>query len=102
MLLLGARNEIVPRLPICQMLADLPRRPEIVRRLYPDGHHMLLRDLASARVIADIAAWIGGAALPPLPAPTATGFLTTLRGDNETAGDRQRAIAAAPGDQDLA
>ena len=80
LLLLGARDEIVPRPPICQMLADLPRRPGIVRRLYPDGHHMLLRDLAGARVIADIAAWIGGAALPPLPAPATTGFCAGVRG----------------------
>ena len=80
LLLLGARDEIVPRPPICEMLVDLPRRPGIVRRLYPDGHHMLLRDLAGARVIADIAAWIGGAALPPLPAPATTGFCAGVRG----------------------
>lgn len=80
LLLLGARDEIVPRPPICQMLVDLPRRPGIVRRLYPDGHHMLLRDLAGARVIADIAAWISGAALPPLPAPATTGFCAGVRG----------------------
>ena len=80
LLLLGARDEIVPRPPICQMLVDLPRRPGIVRRLYPDGHHMLLRDLAGARVIAYIAAWIGGAALPPLPAPATTGFCAGVRG----------------------
>jgi len=80
LLLLGARDEIVPRPPICQMLVDLPRRPGIVRRLYPDGHHMLLRDLAGARVIADIAAWIGGAALPPLPAPATTGFCADVKG----------------------
>ena len=40
----------------------------------------VLRDLAGARVIADIAAWIGGAALPPLPAPTATGFCADVKG----------------------
>ena len=84
------------------MLADLPRRPGAVRWLYPDGHQMLLHYLAGARVIADMAAWIGSAALPPLPAQAATVFCAGVRGEDETAGDRQRAIAAAPGDQDLA
>ena len=80
LLLLGARDEIVPRPPICQVLADLPRLPGTVGRLYPDGHHMLLRDLAGARAIADIAAWIGGAALPPLPAPAVTRSCAGVRG----------------------
>ena len=52
----------------------------MIRRLYPDGHHMLLRDLAGTRVIADIAAWIGGAALAPLPTPAQTGFCAAVRG----------------------
>ena len=79
-LLLGARDEIVPQPPICQMVADLPRRPGTAQRLYPDGHHMLLHDLAGARVIADIAAGIGSAALPPLSTQAAAGFCAGVRG----------------------
>ena len=79
-LLLGVQDEIVPRPPICQMVADLPRRPGTAQRLYPDDHHMLLHDLAGAQVIADIAAWIDSAALPPLSTQAAAEFCAGVRG----------------------
>jgi alpha-beta hydrolase superfamily lysophospholipase len=68
LLLYGARDEIVPRAPMAHFVAALPARARGRERvaLYPQGYHMLLRDLGSAAPIGDIAAWIGGgaAALP--------------------------------------
>ena len=62
------------------MVADLPRRPGMAQRLYPDGHHMLLHNLASAQVITDIAAWVGSAAPPPLSTQAAAEFCAGVRG----------------------
>jgi acylglycerol lipase len=61
LVLYGERDEIVPRRPTCLMLSRLPA-PTVGRRwrvaLYPQGYHMLFRDLAGDLVIGDIAAWL--------------------------------------------
>ena len=41
-----------------KMLARLSGSPRIV--IYPDGYHLLLRDLSAEVVLADISAWITG------------------------------------------
>jgi len=68
LLLYGERDEIVPPAPMARFVAALPARARARERvaLYPQGYHMLLRDLGAAAPIGDIAAWIGGsaAALP--------------------------------------
>jgi len=58
----GAHDEIIPRTPTLLMLDRLsgPRRIAV----YPDGWHMLLRDLQAGVVHADIAAWITDPAAP--------------------------------------
>ena len=60
LLLYGAHDEIVPAEPIRLFVAHLPPDPEHLRRLayYPDGYHMLLRDLDGARIAADVASWV--------------------------------------------
>jgi alpha-beta hydrolase superfamily lysophospholipase len=57
LVLYGAKDEIIPPEPTWAAIAGLP---EARRRVayYPDGWHMLLRDLQAARVIDDVAAWI--------------------------------------------
>jgi alpha-beta hydrolase superfamily lysophospholipase len=59
LVLYGAHDEIVPRLPVAQMVAALPREARVRQKvaLYPSGWHMLLRDLDGARPARDIAAW---------------------------------------------
>jgi len=61
LVLYGERDEIVPRGPTCLMLSRLPS-PKTGRTwraaLYPDGYHMLFRDLAGDLVTGDIAAWL--------------------------------------------
>lgn len=61
LVLYGERDEIVPRAPTCLMLSRLPVTPGGRRwrvALYPDGYHMLFRDLAGDLVTRDIAAWL--------------------------------------------
>jgi alpha-beta hydrolase superfamily lysophospholipase len=60
LILYGERDELVPKEPIRQFLADLPATGEASRRvaIYENGYHMLLRDLQAETVWTDIAAWI--------------------------------------------
>jgi alpha-beta hydrolase superfamily lysophospholipase len=62
----GAKDEIVPRTPIRRFVAGLP--PECRKRArlawYPEGYHMLLRDLEWPLVMADVASWALDPAAP--------------------------------------
>ena len=62
LILYGERDEIVPAGPIQKTIATLPKAPDFA--LYPEGWHMLLRDLQAKVVWADIAAWIHDPAAP--------------------------------------
>jgi alpha-beta hydrolase superfamily lysophospholipase len=68
LVLYGAHDEIVPRLPVARMVASLPLEARARQKvaLYPEGWHMLLRDLHGAVPTLDIAAWMldRGDALP--------------------------------------
>jgi len=67
-ILYGQHDEIIPKQPICDMLEELPRGALRRWRMayYPDGYHMLTRDLHRQAVLADIAAWLSNpdSALP--------------------------------------
>jgi acylglycerol lipase len=52
----GQHDEIIPREPIAQMLAQMPVTTR--RAYYQNGYHMLLRDLQGDKPMADISAWI--------------------------------------------
>ena len=61
LVLYGMRDEIIPRKATCRMLSSLPAEPEDRSWrtvLYPDGYHMLFRDLAGDLVTGDMAAWL--------------------------------------------
>lgn len=61
LLLYGAHDDIVPERAMCRFLSVLPAADsdlDLTTVLYPDGYHMLTRDLGGARVLDDIAAWI--------------------------------------------
>ena len=64
LVLIGARDELVPRGPARAFLASLPRDGPGRAAVYPKGHHMLLRDLDAARAVGDILAWIDDPAAP--------------------------------------
>ena len=60
LILYGEHDEIIPADSFCEMLNNLPDRFSSHWRLiiYPDGYHMLSRDLQGEVVIRDMAAWI--------------------------------------------
>jgi len=68
LILYGDADDIVPKRPTCRMIRSLPAAPVGAWRivLYPEGHHMLTRDLAGRQPIDDIAAFIA-APLRPVP-----------------------------------
>jgi len=60
LILYGEHDDIIPPTPFCRMLDNLPDRVTSHWRLvlYPDGYHMLSRDLQGEVVISDMLAWI--------------------------------------------
>ncbi len=60
LILYGEHDEIIPPDSFCEMLNNLPDRNSSHWRLiiYPDGYHMLSRDLQGDIVIQDMVAWI--------------------------------------------
>ena len=56
LVLYGAHDQIIPKKATARMLARLSSTSTVV--VYPDGYHMLLRDLRGDVVLADISAWI--------------------------------------------
>ena len=60
LILYGEKDEIIPRLPACRMIGQLPDAPPADWRLviYPDGYHMLTRDLQAHVVLQDMVAWL--------------------------------------------
>ncbi len=70
LILYGDADDVVPKGPTCKMIRSLPAVPTGGWRivLYPEGHHMLTRDLAGREAINDIAAFM---AAPSRPVPSA-------------------------------
>jgi alpha-beta hydrolase superfamily lysophospholipase len=66
LILYGEKDEIIPHDPTCEMLKRLPETATNRIVLYPDGYHMLMRDLQSEIVLLDTVTWIRNqdAALP--------------------------------------
>ncbi|MFK5950734.1 MAG: alpha/beta hydrolase [Methylococcales bacterium] len=60
LILYGEQDEIIPPISFCEMLNNLPDRSASDWRLvfYPNGYHMLSRDLQGEVVIRDMVAWI--------------------------------------------
>jgi acylglycerol lipase len=60
MLVYGGNDQIIPKLPTDEVIAKLG--PNATVRRYPQGYHMLLRDLDGGTRWADIALWVGAQA----------------------------------------
>lgn len=60
LILLGAQDNLIPNGPTALVLARLPEANGRDRRIavYPDGYHMLFRDLQAPVVHADVAHWV--------------------------------------------
>ncbi len=61
LLLYGVKDEVIPKEPVERFVETLKTTPGIDMRVavYPQGWHMLLRDLRAELVWRDIAVWIG-------------------------------------------
>lgn len=56
--LYGAHEQVLPAAPVAKAKTILAANPKATVKVYPDGWHMLLRDLQAVRVWEDAAAWI--------------------------------------------
>ena len=66
LLLYGAKDEIVPAPPVGDALTAMKEAEvDVAAICYPDGYHMLLRDLQRETVWRDIAAWIAASGASP-------------------------------------
>ncbi len=103
LLLYGEKDEVVPAEPVIRFWRQLP--PEAAPQtaghqrfaLYPEGWHMLLRDLQAQTVIDDIAAWTRDktAPLPSGAEETAAAFLKGEEDGGERAGEEPGDATAA-------
>jgi alpha-beta hydrolase superfamily lysophospholipase len=67
LLLYGAKDQIIPAKPTKAVIAALGNRAEVHE--YPNGYHMLLRDLSREAPLKDIVSWIGKLKKHVIPAP---------------------------------
>lgn len=79
LVLYGERDEVIPRHPTCRMLSVLPASARTA--IYPDGYHMLTRDLGARLVLEDLAAWLADPAAP-LPSGFEANGLRALCGED--------------------
>lgn len=56
LLLYGEKDDIIPKEPVQEVIAALPGSARTI--IYPDGYHMLLRDLQAETVWRDIAGFV--------------------------------------------
>jgi acylglycerol lipase len=77
--LYGHNDQIIPKKPTRQALAELTARDAAVRpAFYPDGWHMILRDKEAAVVLGDIAAFLEN---PKAPLPSGADINALVRLD---------------------
>lgn len=74
LVLYGEHDEIIPRRPICRMLSALAPSARVA--VYPNGYHLLTRDLGAGVVLEDLATWLADPAAPLPSGHDAAGRLT--------------------------
>lgn len=65
----GAHDRIVPPAAMKLALERAGERPSMTTAYYPDGWHILNRDMEAERLYGDVAAWLEGKPLPSAPPP---------------------------------
>ncbi|HPY40308.1 MAG TPA: lysophospholipase [Thiolinea sp.] len=58
LLLYGDKDQLVPKKPIEMLWARLPKKGKTQQIRYPNGWHMLMRDLQGEKVIGDMVNWM--------------------------------------------
>lgn len=61
LVLYGLKDEVIPRASMCRFASRLDDSAQVM--FYPNGYHLLLRDLQADRVFNDIVSWIDNGAL---------------------------------------
>ncbi len=81
LILYGKKDQVIPPLPIKNIAGELMKNEERLCRVvyYPQGYHMLLRDLHALVVWQDIAKWVGDP-YGQLPSGYELGYETFLAG----------------------
>ena len=91
LLLYGARDQVVPAAPTLRFWRSLQSEPAGRQRFayYPEGWHMLLRDLQAGVVIEDLAAWTRDrrAPLPSRAEDQAAAALAKVAAEDAAQGD---------------
>lgn len=80
LLLYGAKDEVIPLLPVARAIRRLEAPLSVA--YYPEGYHMLLRDLQREVVLRDIVSWIDNR-YHPLPSGADMGWKEELLGIEE-------------------
>ncbi|MFT6265508.1 MAG: alpha-beta hydrolase superfamily lysophospholipase [Oleiphilaceae bacterium] len=61
LVLYGDKDEVIPKKPTCEMLKTMRLVDERITFInYPDGYHLLTRDLQAERVFSDSVEWMTG------------------------------------------
>lgn len=71
----GAHDMIVPKKAMLRTLQQVGDREDLVTAYYPDGWHILNRDMNAERLLADVEAWVMGRGLPSEPDPVLPSLL---------------------------
>jgi acylglycerol lipase len=58
LILYGGRDQIIPADPVLQMLRRLSGKADVRVMFYPQGYHLLLRDLHADLPLHDLVAWV--------------------------------------------
>lgn len=58
LLLYGEKDQLVPKKPIDKLWARLPKQGKTQQIRYPNGWHLLMRDLQGPKVIGDMVNWM--------------------------------------------
>ncbi len=58
LILYGGKDEIIPAAPVQRLWARIAGKPEVRAAYYPEGFHLLLRDLEAAIPLHDVVGWI--------------------------------------------
>lgn len=58
LLLYGEKDQLVPKKPIDMLWARLPKHGKTQQIRYPNGWHLLMRDLQGSKVIGDMVTWM--------------------------------------------
>ena len=64
LVLYGEKDEVVPREPVFRMLDRIPKSSDSKTAIYPNGYHLLLRDLKAETAWKDIAFWMANHQAP--------------------------------------